>query len=51
MINFLDIRNLNKLSKEKNFNISTLAYNIRKRQDYDNENIYVSGCSLKSGFK
>ena len=39
MINFLDIRNLNKLSKEKNFNISTLAYNIRKREDYDNENI------------
>ncbi len=39
MINFLDIRNLNKLSKEKNFNISTLAYNIRKREDYDNKNI------------
>ncbi len=39
MINPLDIRNLNKLSKEKNFNISTLAYNIRKKEDYDNENI------------
>ncbi len=39
MINPLDIRNLNKLSKEKNFNISTLAYNIQKKEDYDNENI------------
>ena len=39
MINPLDIRNLNKLSKENNFNISTLAYNIKKKKDYDNENI------------
>ena len=39
MINPLDIRNLNKLSKENNFNISTLAYNIKKKEDYDNENI------------
>ena len=39
MINPLDIRNLNKLSKENNFNISTLAYNIYKKEDYDNENI------------
>ena len=39
MINPLDIRNLNKLSKEKNFNISTLAYKIQKREDYNNENI------------
>ena len=39
MINPLDIRNLNKLSKEKNFNISTLAYKIRKKEDYDDENI------------
>ncbi len=39
MINPLDIRNLNKLSKENNFNVSTLAYNIRKKEDYDNENI------------
>ena len=39
MINFLDIRNLNKLSKEKNFNISTLAYKIYKKEDYNNENI------------
>ena len=39
MINPLDIRNLDKLSKEKNFNISTLAYNIQKKEDYDNENI------------
>ena len=39
MINPLDIRNLNKLSKENNFNISTLAYNIEKKEDYDNENI------------
>ena len=39
MINFLDIRNLNKLSKENNFNISTLAYKIKKKEDYDNENI------------
>ncbi len=39
MINPLDIRNLNKLSKENNFNISTLAFNIKKKEDYDNENI------------
>ncbi len=39
MINPLDIKNLNKLSKEKNLNISTLAYNIVKKEDYDNENI------------
>ena len=39
MINPLDIRNLNKLSKENNFNISTLAYKIEKKEDYDNENI------------
>ena len=39
MINPLDIRNLNKLSKEINFNVSTLAYNIEKKEDYDNENI------------
>ena len=39
MINPIDIRNLNKLSKENNFNISTLAYNIEKKEDYDNENI------------
>ncbi len=39
MINPLDIRNLNNLSKENNFNISTLAYNIEKKEDYDNKNI------------
>ncbi len=39
MINPLDIKNLNKLSKEKNLNISTLAHNILKKEDYDNENI------------
>ena len=39
MINPLDIRNLNKLSKENNFNISTLAFNIEKKEYYDNENI------------
>ena len=39
MINPLDIKNLNKLSKEKNLNISTLAYNIEKKEDYDNKNI------------
>ena len=39
MINPLDIRNLNKLSKENNFNISTLAFNIEKKEDYVNENI------------
>ena len=39
MINPLDIKNLNKLSKEKNFNISTLAYKIYKKEDYNNENI------------
>ena len=33
MINPLDIKNLNKLNKEKNLNISTLAYNI---ESYDN---------------
>ena len=28
------------------------AYSVYDYQgDYDNENIYVSGCSLKSGFK
>ena len=39
MINPLDIKNLNKLSKEKNLNISTLAYKIEKKEYYDNENI------------
>ena len=39
MINPSDIKNLNKLSKEKNLNISTLAYNIEKKEDYNNENI------------
>jgi len=39
MINPLDIRNLNQLSKENNINISTLAYNIEKKEVYDNENI------------
>ena len=39
MINPLDIRNLNKLSKENNLNISTLAHKIEKKEDYDNENI------------
>ena len=39
MINPFDIKNLNKLSKEKNLNISTLAYNIEKKEDYNNENI------------
>ena len=39
MIDPLDIRNLNKLSKENNFNISTLAHKIKKKEDYANENI------------
>ena len=39
MINPLDIKNLNNLSKEKNLNFSTLAYNIEKKEDYNNENI------------
>ena len=39
MINPLDIKNLNKLSKEKNLNISTLAYKIEKEEDYYNKNI------------
>ncbi len=39
MINPFDLKNLNKLSKEKNLNISTLAYNIEKKEDYNNENI------------
>ena len=39
MIDPLDIKNLNKLAMEKNLNISTLAYNIKKKEDYDNANI------------
>ena len=39
MIDPLDIKNLNKLSKEQNLNISTLAYNVKKNEDYNNENI------------
>ncbi len=39
MINHLDIKNLNNLSKEKNLDISTLAYKIYKKEDYNNENI------------
>ncbi len=39
MINPLDIKNLNNLSKEKNLNISTLAYNVENNEDYNNENI------------
>ena len=39
MINPLDIKNLNNLSKEKKLNISTLAYKIYKKEDYNNENI------------
>ena len=39
MINPLDVKNLNKLSREKNLNISTLAYNIMKKEDYSNKNI------------
>ena len=39
MINPIDIKNLNKLSKEKNLNISTLAYKIKKKKDYEDENI------------
>tara|TARA_B100000989_G_scaffold2409_1_gene1587 strand:- start:841 stop:1575 length:735 start_codon:yes stop_codon:yes gene_type:complete len=39
MINPLDIENLNKVSKENNLNISTLAYNIKTKQDYENKNI------------
>ena len=39
MINPLDIKNLNKLSKEKNLNISTLAHKIKRKEDYSNKNI------------
>ncbi len=39
MINPIDIKNLNQLSKEKNLNISTLAHNIEKKEDFNNENI------------
>ena len=39
MIDPVDIRNLNNLSKENNYNISTLAFNIEKKEDYVNENI------------
>ena len=35
MINPLDIKNLNKISKEKNLNISTLAYKIENEKDYN----------------
>ena len=39
MINPLDIKNLNKISKENSLNISTLAFNIKNKNDYTNENI------------
>ena len=39
MIDPLDIENLNKVSKENNLDISTLAYNIKTKQDYENKNI------------
>ena len=39
MINPLDIKNLNQLSKEKNLNFSTLAHKIQKKEDFNNENI------------
>ena len=34
-----DIKNLNKISKENNLSISTLAYEIKNKEDYKNENI------------
>ena len=39
MINPLDIKNLNEISKNNNLNISTLAYNIKNENDYKNKNI------------
>ena len=39
MINPFDIKNLNKISKENNLSISTLAYEIKNKEDYKNENI------------
>ena len=39
MINPLDIYNLNKVSKEYDLNISTLAYEIKNKDDYENKNI------------
>ncbi len=39
MINPLDIKNLNEISKSNNLNISTLAYNIKNENDYKNKNI------------
>ncbi len=39
LINPLDIKNLNFVSKEKNLDFSTLAFNIGNKDDYKKENI------------
>ena len=39
MISPIDIKNLNIVSRKLNLDISTLAYNIKKKNDYKNENI------------
>ena len=39
MINPEDIRNLNTMSKINNFDFSTLAFNIKNKEDYLNKNI------------
>ena len=39
MINPLDIKKLNDLSKKEDLDISTLAYKINNQDDYKNENI------------
>ena len=39
MINPEDLKNLNKVSKENNLNISTLAHDIKNKEDFKNENI------------
>ncbi len=39
MISPDDIKNLNKISKINNFDFSTLAFNIKKKEDYLNRNI------------
>ena len=39
MINPTDIRNLNNISKENGINISTLAFNIKNKEDFMDENI------------
>ena len=39
MINPLDIKNLNKISRENDLSISTLAYKLKSKNDFKNQNI------------